>query len=94
MIIGTIWLFLKIGCLNYLKGSPPCSCMVYTWALKCVPYPYVGVFVYTIMILGPLRLANRETWNPCDAFMVPNCKDIGSLSRPRYIPNGYIDPLV
>ena len=32
----------------------PCSCMVYTWALKEFLYPYVGVYVCTIMILGPL----------------------------------------
>ena len=35
----------------------PCTCVVYTWALKGFPYHYVGVYVCTRMILGPFGLA-------------------------------------
>ena len=32
----------------------PCNYKVYTWALKGFLYPYSGVHVCTMMILGPL----------------------------------------
>ena len=42
---------LSIGNTVVPKGS--CNCMVYTWALKGLLYPYFGVSVCTITILGP-----------------------------------------
>ena len=56
--------------------NPRCSCnyMVYTWALKGELYPYFGVYVYTVRILGPFGEGGAfwpqtKTWNLTTAIL-------------------------
>ena len=48
----------------------PYSYMVYTWALKGFLYPYFGVYLCTMMILGPFGYcATQRPEGPCIFFL-------------------------
>ena len=40
----------------------PCTSVVCTWALKGFLYPYFGVYVCNIIMLGPFGLRNIPGW--------------------------------
>ena len=57
----------------------PCKRMVYTWALKDSVYPFLGLCVYAMIMLGPFRY--EKSLAPCPFQLLGGC----SILRPRLV---------